>query len=111
MEKLQKELFIGFDMQQVHCLGCNWTNNGCMFLHHSSDILISSIDAVPNITNWKTISNVQITSHSIATKATYLKLVMSPMVHLKDKIDPTQVPLALINISDDVIEIAKHIVM
>ena len=27
-KKLQNELVIGLDMQQLHCLGCEWTNDG-----------------------------------------------------------------------------------
>ena len=27
-KKLQNELVIGHDMQQLHYLGCNWTNDG-----------------------------------------------------------------------------------
>ena len=57
-KKLQNELLIGLDMQLLHCLGYDWTNDGWMFLHWGMDILINSIDAVTNITNLKTISSV-----------------------------------------------------
>ena len=30
-KRLQKELVIGLDMQQLHHLGCDWTNDGWMF--------------------------------------------------------------------------------
>ena len=32
-KKLQKELVIGLDMQQLHCLGCDCTNDGQIFLY------------------------------------------------------------------------------
>ena len=40
---LQEELIMGLDMQQLHHLGCNWTENGFMFLHQGPSILINSI--------------------------------------------------------------------
>ena len=32
-KNLQKELIVWLEMQQVHCLGGEWTENGHMFLH------------------------------------------------------------------------------
>ena len=54
-------------MQQVHCLGCDWTDNRGIFLHQCTDIFISSIDAVTKMINLKNLSNVQISAHSLAT--------------------------------------------
>ena len=50
-KKLQKELGIGLDMQQLHYLGWDWTYERWMFIHQGADILINSIDGVMNITN------------------------------------------------------------
>ena len=96
-----------------------------MFLDQGSDTLINSIDAVANMTNLKTISNVQIPIHCIATISTKQTgksittgpcilemkvdeiitiqnpvLVMLPTVHLKDEVEPGQVLLTqTINLS------------
>ena len=43
-----------------------------MFLHEGTNILINSIDAVGNVTNLQTISNVQIPVHYITTIPTKL---------------------------------------
>ena len=51
-KKLGIELVIGLDMQQLHHIGCDWTDNGWMFLQQGAD-MHSSIDAVQNITNLK----------------------------------------------------------
>ena len=97
-------------------------------LHQGADIPISSIDAAMNVTNLKTISNVQIPACSIAMLLTKLagkcitaipcileveideivsvhslQLTMLPMVHLKEEIEPAQVPLTIIDISHDAI--------
>ena len=66
-----------------------------MFLHQGTDILSNSIDVV-NITNLKTIRNVQILTHCVATIPTILEvkiyeiitiqdpqLVMLPKIHLR----------------------------
>ena len=42
-QNLQKELVTGFNMQQVHCLGCDRMENYHKFLHPSPDILITSL--------------------------------------------------------------------
>ena len=39
-KKLQKELVTGLDMQ-LHCLPCDWTDNGQMFLHQGTNVFIS----------------------------------------------------------------------
>ena len=87
-----------------------------MFLHQGMNILNYSIDGSMNITNPKTISNVQIPAFCIATMPTKLKgkciilcmlgvevneivhiwnsqLFMLPMVHLKEEVEPAQVLL------------------
>ena len=33
-------------MQLLYCLGCDWTDNGCMFLHQDTDVLNSSVGMV-----------------------------------------------------------------
>ena len=100
-------------MQQLHHLGCDWTDNGRMILHQGTDILTGSIDVVTNITHLKVISTVQIPGHCIGMILTKLTgkcisptpcileleidemvniqnphLVMLQVVHLKDKIEP-----------------------
>ena len=40
-KKLQKALVIGLAMQLLHQLGCDWTDNGCMFLHQGTNKLIN----------------------------------------------------------------------
>ena len=107
-----------------------------MCLHQGTDILINCLHAVMNITNLKTINNVQIPTNCIVTKPTKLTgkcitampcllemevdeiitiqnppLVMYPKVHLKDKLEPVQIPLTLIHLSHDAIQIAKYTVM
>ena len=62
-----KQLVVGLYMQQLNDLGCDWTDNGLMFLHQDTDILNSSIDAVTKVTDLEAISNVQISAHYIAT--------------------------------------------
>ena len=91
-----------------------------MLLHQGTDILLNSVDAAINITNLKTISYVQIPTCCIApipTKltdrcitttpcileveidgVTYIQnpqLVMMPTVHLKDEVEPVQIPLTV----------------
>ena len=103
-------------MQQLHHLGHDWSDNGCMILHQGTDILISTIDGVTNLN--KTISNLQIPAHCIATIPTKLtgkcitatlcimevntneiisicnlEVFMLPMVYLKDEMEPAQVLL------------------
>ena len=115
-------------MQQLHHLGCGWTDDGWMFLTQGTDLLINSIDTVVDKMNLKTISNIQIPTYIIATIATKVtgkciaitpcilevisiqspQLVMKPMIHLKDEIEPAQVLLTLINLVDDVIQITKY---
>ena len=107
-----------------------------MCLHQGTDIPLISIDALVNMMNLKTMSNVQIpihcfgaiptklTSDYIATTPCTLKmekdekitiqnpqLAMLPTVHLKDVVDPAQVLLTLIRLPYDVIQIAKYTVM
>ena len=62
-KKLHKEL--GIDMQQLHHLGCDLTDDGQMFLHQGTDICINSIDAVMNLTNLKTFRNMHIPAYCI----------------------------------------------
>ena len=57
-------------MQQLHHLGCDWTDKEQMFLHQGTNVLIISVDIITNVTNLKTISNVQIPSHSTVTLPT-----------------------------------------
>ena len=96
------------------------------------NVLISSLDIVRNVTHKKTIGNVQISICSIVpipTKGTGKcttstpcifdvqidemidvqspKFIMLPTVYLRDKVEPAQVPLTLINLSHDVIWVAK----
>ena len=49
-KRLQKELVIGLDMQHLHHLGCDCTNDGQMFLHQGVNILSNSIDVVADTT-------------------------------------------------------------
>ena len=101
-------------MQQLYQLGCDWTDNGCMFLHQGTIVLINSID-ITNVTHLRTISNIEICASYIVTQHTRktgkcstnvpcvyvvevnemlgvhsLRLVMLPIVHLKDAIIPDQ---------------------
>ena len=54
-------------MQQLYQLGCDWTDNGCIFLHKGGNVLMNSIDIVTNVPPLKTVSNVQIHTYYIAT--------------------------------------------
>ena len=62
-KQLQKEHVIGLDMEQLHHLGYDWTNDGQVVLLQGTNILINSIDAVVDTTNLKTISNIHILTH------------------------------------------------
>ena len=66
-ETLQKEIIIRHDMQQLYQLGCDWTDNNCMFLHQGVKVLINSVDAFTDMTYLKTISNIEIPAYSIVT--------------------------------------------
>ena len=93
-------------------------------------MLINSIDADMHTTNLRNISNVQIPAHCIARipikfigrciTTTSLEveingvisiqnpqLVMMLMVHLKDEIQQAQIPLTLVHLSSDVIQITS----
>ena len=59
-KNLQKELVIGFDMQQLYQLGCNITDNSLMFLHQGASIINTSISIVTNLTPLKMTSNVKV---------------------------------------------------
>ena len=59
-KNLQKELIIHLYIQILYLLGCNWTDNGCIFIHQVANVLINSIDIVINVSHLKTICNVQI---------------------------------------------------
>ena len=86
-----------------------------MFLHEGSDVLVSSIECVTNLTHLKTIGNVLIPVHSIVTIPTKqtgkydaitpciveveieeivclqnAQLVLLPTVHLKDEVEQEQ---------------------
>ena len=64
-KNLQKECVIDLDIKQLHHLGCDWVDNGQMFLHQSANILINLIEVVTNVAHLKTISNIQIPAHYI----------------------------------------------
>ena len=49
----------------MYQLGCAWTDNGCMFLYQSINVLVNSIDIVTNVTHLKTISNIGIPTYCI----------------------------------------------
>ena len=101
-----------------------------MFLHQGTDIVINFVYAATNITHLKTISNVQIPACFIAATLTKLtgrcileveidevistqnhQLVMIPTFIIKDDIEPAYTPIILINLSSDVIQIAKYTVI
>ena len=123
-------------MQQLHHVGCDWTNDRQMFLHQGTDIHINSIHLAVNTTNLKTIHNIQICTHCIAAKIIKLtgqciastpyildveinelismqntQLVMISTVHLKEEVEPAQVPLTLKMFSDDMLQVDKHTIM
>ena len=50
----KKQVVLRLDMQQAHCLHCNWTENGHMFLHQGTYVLINSTDAVTDKPNLET---------------------------------------------------------
>ena len=53
-KKLGKEPVIGLDIQHLHHLSCDCISNGGMFLHQGTNLLISSIHIVMNVTYLKT---------------------------------------------------------
>ena len=44
---------IGLEMQQLHHLDSKWTDNRQKFLHQGTNVLISLIDVVTNLTHLK----------------------------------------------------------
>ena len=58
-KNLHKELITELGMQQLHQIDCNWTDNGHMFLHQGTNVLINSIDVVTNVTHLRTISKMR----------------------------------------------------
>ena len=47
--KFQRKLVIGLDVQQLLHLDCDWTDDGEIFLHQGTDLLITSINTVTSI--------------------------------------------------------------
>ena len=66
-EDLQKEHATGLNMQQLHHLGCGWTDNGWMFLHQGIDTLINFLGIIAHATKLKATNNVQSTACCITT--------------------------------------------
>ena len=65
-KNLQKP-FIGLDMKVICHLGCDWTEDGEMFLHQGTWVLINSIDTLANEPYLQTISNIEVPAYSIVT--------------------------------------------
>ena len=116
-EKFQKEFVIGLDMQQLHCLGCDWIDSGRMFWNQGIDILVSSIHVVTNATNLKTISNVQIHAHCVATIPTKItgKCTTATPCILKVEIDeivstqnPLLIILSIVHLKDEIDQLRYH---
>ena len=106
-KKLQKELVIGLDMQQLYHLGCDWTKEGLLFLNQGADILSKFLDVLTNITKLKAISNVQIPAHSIAMILTKLTGVTTTPCILEVEIDrvisiqdPQLVMMVMVDLED-----------
>ena len=62
---MQKKLVIGLDIQKIHHVGCDLTDNGHMFFYWGVDILITSTDIAIREQQFHTISNVEVPAHSI----------------------------------------------
>ena len=119
-------------MQQVHCLGCNWTEHGHMFLHQGANVLIKSIDIVISEPCLWNISNIEVSAQSIVTTptrnlgtctsntpcicelqvneilTTQMQLVMLPTVLLKNEVELDKVPFTVLNLWNDPIQLTKH---
>ena len=37
------------------------------------------------------------------------QLIMTPMLHLKNEIEPDHIPVTFVNISDDLVQLTKHV--
>ena len=123
-------------MQQLYQLDCDWTDDGYKFIHHGTNIFLKSIDIAMNVTHLKTISNIWTAAHSNATipmkmtgKGTAkiacifqveideILGIQQPTVNhvancsFKGKVEPGQVPLSLINLLHEAIQIAKHTII
>ena len=66
----QKELVIGFDIQQLHHLGCDLMENDHMFLYGGVDILVTSINIATKEQQLCIISNYKVPTNSILMIAT-----------------------------------------
>ena len=124
--QLQKELIFKLYMQQLHQLGCDWVDNGCMFLPQGANALINSID-IMNVTHLRAISNIEIPACSIVTIPTWktgkcttnavciFEVVISEEYMFRTSSYVTnctfkrQIPMTLINLSHDMIQVAKHV--
>ena len=54
-------------MQQIYRLGCDWTDNGHMFIHQGESILINTIEIDMHIAYLKTVSNIEVPTCCTAT--------------------------------------------
>ena len=68
-------------MQQLHCLGCDWSDNDHMFLHQCANILINAIDNVTNVTHLGNVSNIFEMEVNEIIGAQSPLLVMLPTMH------------------------------
>ena len=64
---LLKELVRGLGMQQLHCLGSDWTEKHHMFIQQTVQVLSNSIGTIMDEIHLQTISNIKIPTTSIVT--------------------------------------------
>ena len=60
--RIRERKSFGLHIQQLYKIGCDWTDNGHIVLHQDANVLNNSMHIVTNVTQLKTINNVQIHS-------------------------------------------------
>ena len=64
---LTKDVVIGLDIQQIYRIGCNWTEDGKVYLHHGQNILINSPNVNTDNPKLTTVGTLQIPALVLAS--------------------------------------------
>ena len=131
---LQKELVIGLNMQQIHHLGCYFTESVNTFAHQGTNVLINSIGTAIKELNiydllaiWKypltplhpylqrtgtwmasTPCMYEVQANEILV-IPHVQLVMIPIMHLKNEIEPDHIPVTSVNLLNDPVQLLQYI--
>ena len=126
-----EHLILGLGILSKHRLRINWGQDGKIYLHHGNREIVHSISEVFPGTQLRTVSKVMISPRSsvvIPTKQTNIQpqtseilqvkenpyltdenpgLVIPSVLHIRHEIDPVYIPLSVVNIFDEPIELKK----